>query len=432
MRGDKDVGAHGDTGHRGMVALVVFLFFIWGFSTVLVDTVIPKLKSLFQLSFAEVMLTQFSFFIAYFLVSVPAGQLIGRIGYIRGIVVGLVVMAAGGLMFAPAASLGLYPGFLVALFVLASGITLLQVAANPLIAVLGDTAKSHSRLTLAQAFNSLGTTVGPFVGAVLILEGMTELPDPSTLTPAALAALRKAEAHAVQLPFLGIAAVLVAVAVVFWLMRHWKGARQSSEYASNEPAFAFLRANPRLALGVLSIFMYVGAEVSIGSLLVNYLMQSSTLGLAALEAGKLVSFYWGGAMVGRFIGSYVLRVASPGKVLACCALAAASLATVSGLSTGLVAAVTVIAIGLMNSIMFPTIFSLAIEGLGPSTSRGSGLLCQAIVGGAIVPLATGWTADHIGLGLALLVPAVCYVVIASYGWYARNPAAVAAASPGLP
>ena len=286
-------------GHRGMVALVVFLFFIWGFSTVLVDTVIPKLKALFQLSFAEVMLTQFSFFIAYFLVSVPAGQLIGRIGYVRGIVVGLMVMAAGGLMFAPAASLGLYPGFLAALFVLASGITLLQVAANPLIAVLGDTAKSHSRLTLAQAFNSLGTTVGPWVGAVLILEGMTELPDPSTLTPAALAALRKAEAHAVQLPFLGIAAVLVAVAAVFWLMRHWKGAPQSSGYASSEPTLAFLRTNPRLALGVLSIFMYVGAEVSIGSLLVNYLMQSSTLGLAAVEAGKLVSFYWGGAMVGH-------------------------------------------------------------------------------------------------------------------------------------
>ena len=319
-----------------MVALVVFLFFIWGFSTVLVDTVIPKLKALFQLSFAEVMLTQFSFFIAYFLVSVPAGQLIGRIGYIRGIVVGLVVMATGGLMFAPAASLGLYPGFLVALFVLASGITLLQVAANPLIAVLGDTARSHSRLTLAQAFNSLGTTVGPWVGAVLILEGMTELPDASTMTPAALAALRKAEAHAVQLPFLGIAAVLVAVAAVFWLMRHWSGAPGSSEYASSEPTPAFLRANPRLALGVLSIFMYVGAEVSIGSLLVNYLMQASTLGLAAVEAGKLVSFYWGGAMVGRFIGSGVLRLASPGKVLACCALAAASLATVSGLSTGTV------------------------------------------------------------------------------------------------
>ena len=169
--------------------------------------------------------------------------------------------------------------------------------------------------------------------------------------------------------------------------------------------------------------MYVGAEVSIGSLLVNYLMQASTLGLAAVEAGKLVSFYWGGAMVGRFIGSGVLRVASPGKVLACCALAASMLATVSGLSTGTVAAVTVIAIGLMNSIMFPTIFSLAIEGLGPSTSRGSGLLCQAIVGGAIVPLVTGWTADRVGLGLALLVPAACYVVIASYGWYARRPAA---------
>lgn len=408
--------------YRGMVALVVGLFFVWGFSTVLVDTVIPKLKALFLLSYAEVMLTQFSFFIAYFVVSVPAGQLIARIGYMRGIVTGLVVMAAGGLMFVPAASLGIYPGFLAALFVLASGITLLQVAANPLIAVLGDSAKSHSRLTLAQAFNSLGTAIGPWVGAELILKGMAASPDPQTVAPAVLDAYRRTEAHALQLPFVSIAVVLLAMATVFWVMRQWRGAPQSEAVEGGLSAPEFLRKHPRLAFGVLSIFMYVGAEVSIGSILTNYLMQPTTLALAAVSAGKLVSFYWGGAMVGRFIGSGVLRIASPGKVLACCALAAASLASVSAVSVGMVAAVTVIAIGLFNSIMFPTIFSLAIEGLGNNTSRGSGLLCQAIVGGAIVPLVTGATADRVGLGLALCVPALCYVVIAGYGWFAREPA----------
>ncbi len=410
------------TGSRGMVVLVVALFFIWGFSTVLVDTVIPKLKALFQLSFAEVMLTQFSFFIAYLVVSVPAGQLIARIGYMRGIVVGLVVMAAGGLMFAPAAALGVYPGFLAALFVLASGITLLQVAANPLIAALGDVGRSHSRLTLAQAFNSLGTTIGPWVGAELILKGMAPAPDAHAVAPAVLEAFRRTEAHSLQLPFVAIASVLLTMAAVFWVLRHWRGAPQQEAVVGGQSVFAFLAAHPRLALGVLSIFAYVGAEVSIGSLLTNYLMQSKTLGLAPVDAGKLVSFYWGGAMVGRFIGSAVLRMASPGKVLASCALAAAALATGSAFSSGVVAAATVIAIGLCNSIMFPTIFSLAIERLGGNTSRGSGLLCQAIVGGAVVPVLTGVAADGLGLSLALLVPAACYLVIAGYGWFARHPA----------
>ena len=185
---------------------------------------------------------------------------------------------------------------------------------------------------------------------------------------------------------------------------------------------ALLGQHPRLAFGALSIFTYVGAEVSIGSVMTNYLMQHHTLALAAVDAGKLVSFYWGGAMVGRFIGSAVLRVVSPGKVLACCALMASLLASTSALSAGMVAAVTLIGIGLFNSIMFPTIFSLAIEGLGSLTSRGSGVLCLAIVGGAIVPVVTGAAADHFGLSLALFVPAACYIIIASYGWYARFPA----------
>jgi FHS family L-fucose permease-like MFS transporter len=413
-------GASFATGGRGMVALVTTLFFVWGFATVLVDTLIPRLKALFELSFAEVMLTQFSFFIAYLLVSIPAGQLIGRIGYMRGIVTGLVVMATGGLLFAPAAALGLFPGFLAALFVLASGITILQVAANPLIVVVGDAAGSHSRLNLAQAFNSLGTTIGPWVGASLILRNMESAPDPAIAAPEIVSAFHRSEAHALQWPFILIASVLLVIALVFWLVRHRGGAPAADEGGEKHSMVALLAAHPRLALGTLAIFTYVGAEVSIGSVLTNYLMQSHTLGLAALEAGKLVSFYWGGAMVGRFIGSAVLRFVSPGKALACCALMAAGLASTSALSSGMVAAVTVIAIGLCNSIMFPTIFSLAIEGLGLKAARGSGALCLAIVGGAIVPLVTGAAADGFGLSLALFVPAACYLYVASYGWFARR------------
>lgn len=408
-------------GSGAMVKFVITLFFVWGFSTVLVDTLIPKLKALFELSFAEVMLTQFSFFIAYFLVSVPAGQLIGRIGYMRGIVVGLVVMATGGLMFAPAASFGIYWGFLAALFVLASGITILQVAANPLIVVIGDAEGSHARLTLAQAFNSLGTTIGPWVGAMLILGNMAPAPDPAVSTPAVIEAYRLGEAHALQVPFVLIAATLLVMAAIFWVMRHWRGAPQSEAVESGHSLVALLGQHPRLAFGALSIFMYVGAEVSIGSVMTNYLMQHHTLALAAVDAGKLVSFYWGGAMVGRFIGSAALKVVSPGKAVAFCALVASLLASTSAVSVGMVAAATVIAIGLFNSIMFPTIFSLAIEGLGNLTSRGSGVLCLAIVGGAVVPLVTGTAADHFGLSLSLFVPAACYLVIASYGWYAREP-----------
>ena len=409
-------------GSRGIVALLTTLFFVWGFCTVLVDTLIPRLKALFELNFTEVMLTQFSFFIAYFIVSIPAGHLIGRIGYMRGIVVGLVIMATGGLLFAPAAAFGTYPGFLAALFVLASGITILQVAANPLIAVIGDTASSHSRLTLAQAFNSLGTTIGPWVGAVLILNNIAPSPDPATATPAVIEAFRRGEIHTLQLPFVMIAGVLLLMAAVFWLVRHRNHTAAVHAVDSGHSIVDLLAANPRLALGALAIFAYVGAEVSIGSVLINYLMQPHTLALAAIDAGKLVSFYWGGAMVGRFIGSGALRIVSPGKALACVALAAAALACTSALSGGMTAGIAIIAIGLCNSIMFPTIFSLAIEGLGLKAAKGSGVLCLAIVGGAIVPLVTGATADILSLSLSLLVPAVCYVFIASYGWWARAPA----------
>lgn len=422
MEGPVAAGAAPATARAGsgrLVPFVVCLFFAWGFATVLIDSLLPKLKGLFALGYAEAMLTQFAFFIAYFIVSIPAGMLLARIGYVRGIVVGLLIMAAGCLAFSPAAALGVYPGFLVALFVMASGITLLQVAANPLISVLGKPEGSHSRLNLAQAFNSLGTTIGPLVGSALILKGGVGALDPKTVAPSVLEAFRKTEAHQVQLPFLGIAAVLVVLAAVFWLLRRSAAAPVAASVETSVSSFRLLR-QPRLALGALSIFIYVGAEVSIGSLMVNYLMQGRTLGLAAQTAGQLVALYWAGAMVGRFIGAGVLQKVSAGLALACCAAAAALLACASAASMGMVAAATILAIGLCNSIMFPTIFTLAIEKLGPSTPQGSGILCMAIVGGAIIPPITGIVADHAGLAVCLLVPAACYLWIATYGLLARS------------
>jgi FHS family L-fucose permease-like MFS transporter len=401
-----------------MTVLVVSLFFIWGFTTVLNDSLIPKLKAVFTLGYAEVMLVQFAFFLSYLVFSLPAAGLLARIGYLRGIVVGLVVMAAGGLLFSPAADLGLFPLFLVALFVIGSGITMLQVAANPLMANLGDAKGASSRLTLAQAFNSLGTTIGPAVGARVILGG-PPAPDPATTPPDMMAAFRHAEAQAVQLPFVGIAAVLAILAVIFLLVRNWPGAPAAETKASRSP-FSVLRAHPLLALGALSIFVYVGCEVSIGSFMTNYLMQPSTIGYPAADAARLVSLYWGGAMVGRFLGSVMLRLFPPGRVLTCCALAASTLVVISSLSGGWLAAGTIIAVGLANAIMFPTIFALAIQGLGEDTSEGSGLLCMAIFGGAVIPPVTGWLADHVGIASALLLPAVLYLWIATYGVLARR------------
>jgi len=404
-----------------VVALVVSLFFAWGFATVLIDTLIPKLKGLFQLNYAEAMLTQFAFFLGYLVFSIPASLLLARIGYFRQIVVGLGVMALGCLMFAPAAQLGIYPAFLLALFVMAAGITTLQVAANPLIALLGTSETSHSRLNLAQAFNSLGTTVGPLFGAALILKGGVEHPDAAKLAPEVLEAYRKAEAHAVQAPFLGIAAALLLLALVFWFLRRSAAAPSAAPQGA---AFKIsLLRRPRLALGAVSIFLYVGAEVSIGSLLVSYLMQEKTLGVVAATAGQLVALYWGGAMVGRFIGSAVMRKVPAGLVLAACAVGAGLLACLSAGTVGLVSAVAVLAIGLCNSVMFPTIFTLGIEGLGEDTPQGSGLLCLAIVGGAVVPVITGMVADRAGLSVALLAPALCYVWIAIYGVISRRAAA---------
>jgi MFS transporter, FHS family, L-fucose permease len=401
---------------RILVLAVVALFFIWGGLTSLNDVLIPKLKGLFSLSYTEAMLTQFAFFMAYFIVSLPAGHLIARVGYLKGIVIGLGTMAAGCLMFIPASSSGIYGTFLAALFVLAAGITVLQVAANPLIANMGSSATASSRLTLAQAFNSLGTTIFPPIGGAIILGSMAKV-DPASLPDGERTAFLAQESAIIGNAYFAIAAILTLVAGYFW----WRRAQlpTNRDAATNLGGSFGLLTQPRLGGGVASIFLYVGAEVAIGSMLINYLAQPHIMGVSEQAASGLIALYWGGAMVGRFIGSAILRMVSPGLVLTLFCLGAAALATVSGMSGGAFAGYALLAVGLMNSIMFPTIFSLGVEGLGEKTPQGSGLLCMGIVGGALIPLLFGVVADTSSLTTALVVPVVCYLLIAVYGWRSR-------------
>jgi FHS family L-fucose permease-like MFS transporter len=414
-----DADVHVPAQAASLQTFVFALFFIFGGITSLNDVIIPKLKDLFTLSYAQAMLVQSAFFAAYFIVSIPAAAIVRRIGYMRTAVVGLLTMTAGCLLFIPASSSGAFATFLLALFVLASGITIVQVVANPLISMLGQPSTAHSRLTFAQAFNSLGTTIFPYVGAILILGSLATV-DPATLSRAALDAYRQEETRVVVYTYIGLAIALVVVAAVVWLNRK-KLVEQPAPSTSILHAFNLLK-QPRFAFGALCIFLYVGAEVAIGSLIVNYLMEADVLGLGPEEAGKHVPLYWGGAMIGRFIGAWLLRIFSPGKVLACAAATTIALLIISATTTGPVSGWSLLAIGLFNSIMFPTIFSLACEGLGERAAEGSGLICVAIVGGAIVPLLTGFAADQAGLKLALAVPALCYGAILCFGLFARRAA----------
>jgi FHS family L-fucose permease-like MFS transporter len=394
-------------------ALVVLtsLFFMWGLITSLNDILVPHLKAIFTLSYVQAMLVQFCFFGAYFVASLPAGYLVERIGYRRGIIVGLVTAGVGCVGFYPAASMRSYPLFLAALFVLACGITLLQVAANPYVSALGPEKTSASRLNLTQAFNSLGTTLGPLLGAALIL-GL---------------AGGGSEVETVQGPYLGLAATLCVIAVVF---SRFNLPVVSADSGSDAPdaVSGSLWQQRHLVLGVVGIFLYVGAEVAIGSFLVNYMGESDIAGLPESAAGRYLSFYWGGAMVGRFIGSALLQKQKPGHVLAFNAACAVALLVLAMLTKGLFAMWAVLAIGLFNSIMFPTIFTLAIERLGKRTGEGSGALCMAIVGGALVPVLMGYSADRIGVHQSFYVPALCYAYIVYYGLKGSEVAQVASSS----
>jgi len=380
------------------------LFFMWGFITCLNDILIPHLKGVFDLSYSQAMLVQFCFFGAYFIVSLPAGAIVKKLGYQKGIVLGLVIAAIGCLCFYPAASMHSYPIFLMALFILASGITLLQVSANPYVSMLGNTKTASSRLTMTQAFNSLGTTIAPFFGAFLILNQAAE----------SLSA--KASAEAVQMPYVFLAAILLVLAAIFaWLkLPNLSLADDIGQKDLHEDSGSAWQYS-HLVLGAVGIFVYVGAEVSIGSFLVSFFSDPAIAGLEESEAAKYIAYYWGGAMVGRFIGAVVMQKVAAGKALFFNAVVAVVLILVAILSSGTIAMVAILLVGLCNSIMFPTIFSLAINGLGKHTSQGSGILCLAIVGGAIIPLLQGILADRIGIQPAFFLPILCYFFIAYYG-----------------
>jgi FHS family L-fucose permease-like MFS transporter len=399
-------------------ALVVLttLFFTWGLITSLNDILVPHFKAIFTLNYVQAMLVQLCFFSAYFFMSIPSGLVVQRIGYRNGIITGLIVAGLGCLGFYPAATGTSYPLFLLSLFVLASGITLLQVAANPAVAGLGESETSASRLNLTQAFNSLGTTIGPIFGSAVILAA----------APAHGGAVTH-EVQTVKIPYLGLAVLLLLTAFVFSRFRlpALDSESESQAAAGGGEVHGSLSKQMHLVLGVVAIFLYVGAEVSIGSFLVNFLAQPEIASLPEQSAGHYLSLYWGGAMVGRFIGSAALRAIPAGRVLAFNAALAILLILVSIALRGNIAMWSVLAVGLCNSIMFPTIFTLAIERLGHRTSTGSGWLCTAIVGGALVPVLMGFFADRIGITLALFVPAVCYGYIVYYGLFGhvvREPA----------
>jgi FHS family L-fucose permease-like MFS transporter len=388
------------------LVIVTLLFFMWGLLTSLNDVLIPHLKSIYTLNYVQAMLVQFCFFGAYFIVSLPAGMLIKRIGYQRGAVGGLVLAAVGCAMFYPASMNG-YALFLLAFFVLASGITILQVAANPYVTVLGAPATASSRLTLTQAFNSLGTTIAPALGGMLILsEGAPAIAD--------MVKTKAEEAATVQGPYLALAAALLALAILFALVRLPKISHVGEEGGGALVEKSVL-AQRHLVLGAIGIFLYVGGEVSIGSFLINFLGDANIASLPAGAAAHYVSYYWGGAMIGRFIGFGVMRYISPGKALAFNSAASIVLILTAIFGSGQLAMWSIIAVGLFNSIMFPTIFSMALHKLGKQTGQGSGILCMAIVGGALVPFAQGLLADTIGLQWSFFVPAACYTFILYFG-----------------
>ncbi|WP_254424409.1 sugar MFS transporter [Rhodanobacter sp. C05] len=398
------------------MGVLTTIFFMWGFLTCLNDILIPHLKSIFQLNYAQAILVQFTFFGAYFLMGMPAGRLIATLGYKKGIVAGLAIAGLGALGFWPAASLHLYPAFLGALFVLATGITVLQVAANPYVALLGPEKTSSSRLTLAQALNSLGTTLAPLFGGLLILSNVVKDPtDLAALAPAQRLLYDTQQAQAVQFPYIGLAVVLFLLAAFVWLFRLPALTGTTDQDDHDRHGFIEVLRHPHVLFGVLGIFFYVGAEVSIGSFMVNYLSMPDIGHMSEQEAAHYVSFYWGGAMVGRFLGSALMAKFSPRKLLATFAAINALLVLTTMLSSGDVAMYSIIAIGLFNSIMFPTIFALGIERLGPMTSKASSLLIMAIVGGALIPWAEGKFADHIGLQHAFFLPLLCYLYILFYG-----------------
>lgn len=417
------VTQHGNAPDHGsafpLLVLVVAVFFLFGGITNVADLLVSKLKGLFSLNYAQAMLVQFAFFTSYAVFSIPAGLLMNRLGYFKGIMIGFGIMIGACLMFLPATQSGAYAPFLAALFLMGGGITLLQVAVNPLIISLGPPETAHSRLTFAQFFNSLGVFLIVTFGARLILGSESET-DPATLSGGALEQYRVLESAVIAKAYTWLAIVLALAAVFFWV---WRKVLDRSRFDKVKLSGTLaVLANPRLRFGCVGIFVYVGAEVGIASLLVNYLGLERTMSLAPVAAGILLGYYWAGAMIGRFFGGFILRMAKPGQVLMCFAAGAITLIALSAFTTGAVAGWSIVLVGLANSIMFPTIFSLATEGMTDEAPQASGLLCTAIVGGAIIPVLIGFTADAFGLTAGLFVPVLCYLTIAGYGLYTlRSP-----------
>jgi FHS family L-fucose permease-like MFS transporter len=406
--------------YRAPLAVVTTLFFMWGFLTCLNDILVPHLKPIFDLNYARVMLIQFAFFGAYFIFSLPSARIVDWIGYQRSMVVGLLTMGLGAFLFVPAASVPSFPLFLGALIVLAAGITCLQVAANPYVTVLGRPETASSRLNLTQAFNSLGTFLAPFFGGLLILSSAPKSMDEiRAMAPDALQVYRLHEAATVKTPYvgLGIALVLLAVAIGSFKLPTIPHAQHKVGEKVNDSIWK----HPNLIFGAIAIFVYVGGEVAIGSFLVNYFTQPEIAGLTEKVAASFVAFYWGGAMVGRFIGSALLQKVSTRGLLGVCAVCAAALVAISMLTTGHAAMYSIILVGFFNSIMFPSIFTLGVAELGPLTGDGSGVMIMAIVGGAIIPVAQGAIADRIGIHHAFFLPVICYLYILFFALSGSRP-----------
>ncbi len=408
----------------GALITLTSLFFMWGFCTVLNDIVSPHLQSIFNLSYKQASLVQFAFFFAYFIFSIPAAKLIDTTSYKTSIVIGLLTMAAGAFLFIPAASAASYALFLGALMVLAAGITVLQVAANPYVAVLGPPKTASSRLNLTQAFNSLGTAVGPLIGGKLILSTTAKSNEQlQALSAQALQAYKVDQASSVKMPYILIALLLIAIAVVIYFLH--LPAIPEAQKKGHTPGLSLWKYR-HLVLGVVGIFVYVGAEVAIGTFLIKYFQLREIGNLPELQGAKLVFYYWFSAMIGRFIGSAILQKVKAGTMLGIAAFCACALVLTSMFTSGHVAMASIILVGFFNSIMFPSIFTLGIADLGPLTGDGSGLLIMAIVGGAIIPLLFGALADMpaVGLHRAFILPAVCYLYIAYYGLSGSRPRAV--------
>jgi FHS family L-fucose permease-like MFS transporter len=414
--------------YKSALTMVTTLFFMWGFLTALNDILVPHLKPIFDLSYAKVMLIQFAFFSAYFVFSLPSGKIIDAIGYKKTMVVGLFTMGVGAFLFIPAASAPSFPLFLTALIVLAAGITALQVAANPYVAVLGPPRTASSRLNLTQAFNSLGTTIAPYLGGIFILSAAPKSMEEIRQMPTeALQVYRLHEASSVKLPYLGLGLALVILGIViamFKLPAIPEAERHASDDLGRPKRSVWTYRH--LVLGAVGIFVYVGAEVSIGSFLISYLTQPNIGNISQKTAATLVGFfYWGGAMVGRFIGSGILQKVNTGKVLGASAIFASLLVVTSMLSTGHIAMWSIILVGLFNSVMFPSIFTLGIAELGPLTGDGSGVLVMAIVGGAVIPLLEGVLADRFGIQHSLFLPVICYLYITYYALNGSKPVRMA-------